>query len=171
MTDQLFTKTNVPLSERLEAIAPSYAVQADGDGSPQSVGDRHNLSPLLRASCWGFEDLVLSLIADGADIAETDTKGETALHKAARFAHLTVAIALLRKGCNVDAMDCLGMTPLHWAALNGNTQMTRLLLLHQADTSIRDNYAGGMTATEMAELMGHESILGIMQKYQWARKE
>jgi ankyrin repeat protein len=95
-------------------------------------------------------------------------KGETALHKAARYARLAATVTLLKNGCSIDAVDHLGMTSLHWATLNGNAQLTRLFLLHQADITIRDSYAGGMTAWEIAELMGHKPVLAIMKKYRWA---
>lgn len=168
MSQSSASLTGLTLDQKLDLIAPAYATRSVRESIPESVGLRRNLSPLLRASCWGFEDVIQALIADGADSKEADDKGETALHKAARFAHLAVAVTLLRNRCNVDAVDHLGMTPLHWAALNGNTQLTRLFLLHRADVNIRDNYAGGMTAREMAELMGHEPVLAIMQKYRWA---
>lgn len=128
----------------------------------------NNLSPLLRAASWGFEEIVDKLIDVGADIGEADGKGETALHKAARFSQLSIAIRLLRAGAEVNAVDCLGMTPLHWSSLNGHVQLTRLLLIHQADPSMRDYYAGGMTPGEMATLMGHDSILELYEKYKWA---
>jgi ankyrin repeat protein len=161
------SSTNLALNESIENIVPAYAERNLGESTPKSVGDRHNLSPLLRASCWGFEDLVRELIKDGADMSDADLKGESALHKAARFAHLSVAIELLRNNCDVNPIDNLGMTPLHWAALNGNAQLTRLLLLHNAKVTIRDLYAGGMTARKMAELMGHDAVLGVMDKYRW----
>lgn len=168
VTNSMLFSGNAPLNEELEYVSPAYCDSFDAEMCPSSVGNRQNLSPLLRASCWGFEDVVKQLVDDGADVYERDVKGETALHKAARFGHLATAIALLRSGCELDVRDNLGMTPLHWAALNGNAQLSRLLLLHQADTKIRDHYAGGMTAKEMAELMGHNSVLRIMEKYRWA---
>lgn len=161
------SSTQLPLNEKLEIVLPAFTNQIQGDSSPNRVGERQNSSPLLRAACWGFEDVVRAMLDDGADLADSDVKGETALHKAARFAHLSVAIELLRHDCNVDSVDNLGMTSLHWAALNGNAQLTRLLLLHNADITIRDSYAGGMTAREMAKLMRHDSVLAVMDKYRW----
>lgn len=128
------------------------------------------LPPLLRAAAWGFEDIIAQMIEAGANLAETDTKGETALHKAARFAHLPIAARLLRKGIKVNAKDALGMTALHWAAIGGNVQMTRLLLLHHADPDARDHYAGGMTPGEMAQLMGHDVILDVVERYRWVNE-
>ena len=62
------------------------------------------------------------------------------------------------------------MTALHWAALNGNIQMTRLLLLHHANPDARDHYAGGMTPGEMAQLMGHDVILDVIERYRWVNE-
>ena len=56
-------------------------------------------------------------------------------------------------------------TPLHWAALNGNVRLSRLLLIHGADPTVRDYYAGGMTPAEMAQLMGHDPVLEIIERY------
>ncbi len=168
MSTSTQSSTGLTLEQKLELASSINATEPDYHSPPESVGLRQNLSPLHRASCWGFEDVVQALITDGADLAETDHKGETALHKAARFARLAAAVTLLKNRCDVHAVDHLGMTPLHWAALNGNAQLTRLFLLHQADIHIRDNYAGGMTAREMAELMGHKHVLAVMKKYRWA---
>lgn len=129
-----------------------------------------SMSPLLRAASWGFDEIIQKFIDKGSDLTETDLKGETALHKAARFAQLSVAVRLLRAGVEVDAVDRLGMTALHWAALNGNVQLTRLLLIHQADPTLQDYFTGGMTPGEMAQLMGHDIILDILERYRWAVK-
>ncbi|MFP6583066.1 MAG: ankyrin repeat domain-containing protein [Candidatus Hydrogenedentota bacterium] len=130
----------------------------------------NELSPLLRAASWGFEEIVDKLIWGGADLTESDGNGETALHKAARFSQFPVALRLLRAGVSIDALDSLGMTPLHWTALNGHAQLTRLLLIHQADPTILDYYAGGMTPAEMAQLMGHDVILDLLERYKRTSK-
>lgn len=130
----------------------------------------NDLSPLLRAASWGFEEIVDKLIGGGVDLTESDGNGETALHKAARFSQMPVALRLLRAGASINALDSLGMTPLHWTALNGHVQLTRLLLIHRADTTIRDYYAGGMTPADMAQLMGNDVILDLLDRYKWVSR-
>lgn len=44
--------------------------------------------------------------------------------------------SLLRLGAKVNVVDVLGQTALHRAARDDRTQVVRVLLSHQADTSV-----------------------------------
>ena len=122
----------------------------------------HELSELQRATCWGFEDVVMELIEDGADVTDIDARGETALHKAARLNKFESAKVLLENGADVNTKDSLGMTPLHWASLTGNEPMTELLLENYGDVYARDYFAGGMTPLSIARLMGYDELVTMM---------
>ena len=57
-----------------------------------------------------------------------DARGESALHRAARFGHAEVVAALLAAGADVDARDATdGRSPLCVAALHGQVPFARSL--------------------------------------------
>ncbi len=121
------------------------------------------LPALHRAASWGFDDVIFELIEDGSDVSEMDARGETALHKASRLGNFDAAKALLNSGAEVNARDALGMTALHWAALTGNEPLTELLLTHYADVDARDYFAGGITPSGIAKLMGYGEVQSLMK--------
>ena len=64
------------------------------------------------------------------------------------------------KKVDVDAMTSYGMTALHNAALNGHTEIVKILVDAKADVDIQNIY--GYTALSYAALNGHTEIVKIL---------
>lgn len=64
--------------------------------------------------------MVSALLVAGADPSQTDRKGNTPLHWAARAGDKDVAVKLLLRNSPLNAKNHTGETPLHWALRSGN---------------------------------------------------
>ena len=93
---------------------------------------------LHRAAKENREDIVSSLIANGANIEAEDQEGRTPLHYAARMESVEVAKLLIQSGANIEAEDHEGWTPLSHSGENyvGTSlpSVAQLLLQHGANT-------------------------------------
>ena len=101
----------------------------------------------------GFEeDDITSLLETGAGPNARDRRGQTPMHRVARFAaSADVAAALLEAGADPDARDREGRTPLHVAARwCANPATIRVLLELGADSQAKDN--AGMTPLQLARV-------------------
>ena len=123
-----------------------------------SRGSVAQLPPLHRAACLGLEEAVRALLKDGADRDGRDKHGETPLHKAVRQGHKEVAGVLLKSGADANAEDRIGLTPLHWTALNGRGDIAEVLLEHAADPHQAAVCADGLTAEDLANVMGYAEL-------------
>lgn len=90
-------------------------------------------------------DMVVLLLAHGADPNARDNHDATPLHMTARPAamrggdqvpaRVRMARLLLTAGAKLDARDEVGATPLHWAAQWGDLAIARTLLAAGADVN------------------------------------
>ncbi len=71
---------------------------------------------------------VMELLDQGERISETDTRGWTALHYAARAGQDTVVNLFLKKGADINAQGNRGESPLLMAAYNCHERVVRVLL-------------------------------------------
>jgi ankyrin repeat protein len=92
----------------------------------------------------GDEDLCKQLVAAHPGLAATLTPDERRkIADAAQENNLKGVRLMLEAGWPVDARGQHQATPLHWAGFNGNLEMTRLLLAHQAPVDIKgDDFDG-----------------------------
>ena len=65
---------------------------------------------------------------------------------------------LIKDGADVNAAQGDGMTALHWAALNGDPELTQLLLYAGANVGAKTRI-GGYTPLHLAAQMGHASVI------------
>jgi cytochrome c len=72
--------------------------------------------------------LAALLIAKGADVSATDSRGFTPLHRAAEYGHLEVVKVLIGGGADVNAASEDNDTPLHMAASNDEYEIMTLLV-------------------------------------------
>lgn len=89
------------------------------------------MTPLLAATrdSWhGRPEAVMMLLANGADVRQTDSQGNTALHYAARSADPGVAAQLCDAAAGLDVVNGEGFTPLGVACAGGNWRLARFLL-------------------------------------------
>jgi len=120
----------------------STSPSADGSGvarrggcasSPTVLPSRDGHTALTAAALAGDLERISQLLADGADVAQGDTTGATALHWAAAEGQVAAAKALLEAGAPLDARTATNLsTPLHWAAEGGGPALVSLLLAANA---------------------------------------
>lgn len=107
----------------------------DAGADPEHIPDNwDNMTPLMRASKHGMEELVTRLCAAGVDVnrrAGNDTwgiGGRTALHLAAAHGHGNIVKQLLQHDCDADIADNLNKSPAVRAADGGQWTILAMLL-------------------------------------------
>jgi len=91
----------------------------------------YGTTPLDRAVGAGFKDIVVLLIAKGANVNTKDNWDWTPLHSAV-YGHKDIVELLIAKGADVNARDAEGRTPLSYAKEEGHTEIVELLRKHEA---------------------------------------
>jgi len=86
------------------------------------------------------------------------------LHDEVNMGHLDKVRALLRYGADVNGRNIFEQTPLMAAAYTGQPEMVNLLLSFGADDSAVD--WNGMTALQLAESVGHISVVARLREHQ-----
>ena len=115
--------------------------------STNIIGPRQ---PLIEAVRTGREQQVAELLSGGADTAQRDPLGRTALHYASSLGQRATVIQLLDAGAEVDARDEAGFTPLMRAAQGGHGRVVQALLDRDADPTLR-----ALDGRQPAELVPH----------------
>ena len=90
-------------------------------------------NPLVEAVKRADAQAVRTLLEAGADAADAEADGTTALHWAARLDSLELADLLLAAGADVAAANTFGVQPLWLAAVNGSAPLLDRLLAAGAD--------------------------------------
>ena len=83
--------------------------------------------PLTNAVTSGDESAVSALLADGADVNETTSGGQTALILAVIFGHTHIVQQLVQAGANPEQRDNLGLNAIEWAQRRGLTEALDIL--------------------------------------------
>ncbi|ELU17097.1 hypothetical protein CAPTEDRAFT_217119 [Capitella teleta] len=87
--------------------------------------------------------------------------GETPLHFAVVNRRIIVSRVLLEEGgCNPDIPDDDGKTPLMLACQEGQTDLVKVLLTHQANTQLKDNR--GWTADDVALMSSQDACRSLI---------
>jgi ankyrin repeat protein len=116
---------------------------------------------LTLASARGFEQVATVLLAHGADPNVRDIYGWTPLMRAVEHERGAVVAVLLRTDrVELDIQNENGHTALHHAALEGLTDMARMLVARGADTTLRDH--SGRTPMALAIASGHKTTAEII---------
>ncbi|XP_074650559.1 uncharacterized protein LOC141905553 [Tubulanus polymorphus] len=128
----------------------------DDEGEIDAV-DGNGRTLLANAAYQGNSELVVLLLARGADTEVTDKSGQTALNLAARQGHVEIVSKLLKSGACVDHTDADGWTALRSAAWGGHTEVVGLLLEAGAEVDHADS--DQRTALRAAAWGGHDEIV------------
>ncbi|PIA25957.1 hypothetical protein AQUCO_10200019v1 [Aquilegia coerulea] len=103
-----------------------------------STPDRRVISPLIRASQAGDEEVIKLLLKTNIDVNETDGEGNSALHwylkSSSNTKKLSVLLLLMKHGANINQRNSLGLTPIHIAASNGYCEALQILLLKDSNS-------------------------------------
>ena len=103
--------------------------------------DNYGGTPLFWAVCGARFDIVKILLDHGADMNAKTSDGDSPFLRAAagisKPAHIDIMKLFLKSGADINQTNNNGVTALMNAASGGYTEITRLLLEHDADVSIR----------------------------------
>ena len=99
------------------------------------------------------------------EINARDRMGQTALILGCQLGNLKIIEELISIGADVNAKAIEasdGYTALHYVSENGNLEILKLLLCHQADVFLTNDF--GETPFALAEKYEHQSIAEILQQ-------
>ncbi len=118
---------------------------------------------LIQAAMAGELPTVRDLVAEGADIDFTNTKGVTPLMAAAHWGRSAVVSLLLEHDAAVDVTEQSGgRNALMYSCLSGDPQTTEYILKAGADVNSKD--CDGRTALMMAAINGEANVVKPLVK-------
>jgi ankyrin repeat protein len=85
----------------------------------------------------GWQELVLLVLANHADVNAKDAHGATPLHAAVFYKWEETVKLLIAQHARIAAVDDDGETPLHMAAQTGSVPLVEMLLANHADINAR----------------------------------
>ena len=111
--------------------------QAIADGADVNAEDPFKglrRTPLHRAAYYGHKEIVVLLIAKGANLNVKDDRGRTPFHWAAYHGHKEIVELLIAEGADVNAQHDVGDTPLDEAIYYKHPETAALLRKHGGKT-------------------------------------
>jgi hypothetical protein len=137
-------------------------------GMDVNARDREGMTPLMRASIRGDAAMVSLLLSKGASVNLSDVFGVTALMQASWSGYVDVAELLIAQGADpalqstveIPTLRKKGVNALMGAAINGNTEVVRLLL--SKDVPLNSQDAQGQTALIYASKGGHFQVVDML---------
>lgn len=120
-------------------------------------------SALHFACYFGQPEAARLLLEHGAKVDVVANNGTQVmpLHSAASARNVAAARLLLEHGAPVNAPQQAGWRPIHASALNGDRQMTGLLLEYRADRAVAND--DGKTAAMLARDKGHSELAALLE--------
>ena len=107
-----------------------------------------------------------ALIDAGADVNMQNKYGETLLHIAIRRDRREMVQKLLDNNADMNRPDAPGWTPLMECVMDDMPELCQLLVSSGADKSIAN--ARGATAGMLAQKFGRSSMMGMLQRIEFA---
>ena len=143
---------------------------------PQQVNAAggYNISPLVAALSSGHLKIAQLLYERSANVDVQGVSNRTPLDDASRSGQLEIVQWLLSRGANPNVLDRGGWTPLHvldtggWTPLHsaayfGYTEVSRLLLQHQANINARNN--NGQSPLHYASELGQVHVAQLLLEH------
>ncbi|KAL8939033.1 MAG: hypothetical protein Q9216_003582 [Gyalolechia sp. 2 TL-2023] len=121
--------------------------------------------PLTNAASGGYFLVVEALLDHGADpeLQEgADEASGTALNRAIDYGHAEIVRLLLERGANPRVLDTYNRTIIHSAAVNGQTDILRILFEENVDVDINAQGTNGRTAMHDATYFNYCSTIKVL---------
>ncbi|MCW8822066.1 MAG: ankyrin repeat domain-containing protein [Sulfurovum sp.] len=133
-------------------------------GEEYELDDYDDISPLFYAiRKYASLDMIELLLANGADLMETDSDGVSALDMAIKFKRLDVIQFCLDKGFDINVTKRKsGITPVMLAACFSNIEMMELLLNNGGDVNVADR--AGMSPKDYAKKLGQKKMIEFLDE-------
>jgi len=142
-------------------------------GGARLVNDQHEClyTPLLVACENKHKDVIKLLLANGADMTIVNDKCANCLHMVCEDNDRELLELLLCRGGSdpaiVNSRGKRGLTPLMGAAVFGHTEIVRVLLLNNADPTLRSDE--GLDAEGYAARTSHHEIATLLASFSMGR--
>ena len=121
-------------------------------------------TPLIIASQRGYMKMIALLVKAGANPNIANYEGITPLIELViRSNEKSVEYLIKKSNADINQADIYGNSPLMYAVTNNDIDMTKLLLMYNADISIYNE--DGMTATEIANTNEFTEISDLLYSY------
>ena len=127
-------------------------------GARIDIRDEKGMTPLMSAAPASIK----LLVDKGADLADQDANGNSALHWAVYRKAYETADSLIALGIALNTQNSAGKTPLHHAVMLGDTKMVQLLIKAGAKTDIAD--ISGLSPLQTAEKSGNKAIMELFKQ-------
>ena len=119
------------------------------------IGSQPNRpTSLIWATHYGYNDIVLAFIKEGADLDLTDTDRNTACITAARCGNLVALQLLITNGCDCEKKNVWGNTVLMSAAERGEVDMLKFLI-KKGNVDVNTTNLKGQNALYFAVYANH----------------
>ena len=105
-------------------------------------------------------EIVAGLVKCGAYLDWQDQIGNSPLHRAAHFGHVTISNILLQSGAEVDLRNHRGGSPLHVAACKGSMPIAAALL--EAGASIDGRMVNGRSPLHLAVINDNIDVVRLL---------
>jgi len=109
-------------------------------GALNYISSESRRTPLHMAVLNNNEDLILTLIEEGADVNARDDNDFTPLHLATSGGNRITVQTLIEAGADVNSRDQDGMIPLYWAVKTNNENIVKTLIEAGAEVNSRNKY-------------------------------
>jgi ankyrin repeat protein len=147
-------------------IGAALALIEAGADVNASDGASIDHTPFLMAGARGYLEILVPMLAHGADLTSTNGYGGTALIPACERGFAEVARVLIEAGTDLDHVNRMGWTALLEAIIlseggPAHQEIVRMLLEAGADPGLAD--PDGVTPLAHAEARGHDAIVALLR--------